>query len=863
MRTLIEDKVKANGGEYVGDLSRSVTHLITHKPEGKKYMAALRWDIRAVSIEWLNDSVERGMILNESCYDPNLPQEERGVGAWTKKEVRRDTTGKRLRDDAASAGAQNRRKLRKTASMKFNSQNEGLWGDILNQQQQSPANQSTVVGDDSLANVSIFSLNESTTSLSRLDDSTAPPTAIVPPPTREANEHPTAVGGIFGSCRFFVHGFPQMRADIICEYLTSHGGRISPSLDDLASPRQPEPPKQRFLVVPQASQPDTHPGLPPSDDGADSDPSVQIVTEFWIERCVHGRRLCDPADHVLGRPFPRFPLAGFADLTICTTGFANERLNQIEKTVVQLGARYAEKLNSHASVLVVADDPEADPKLKLEYARLHAIPVVGAEWLWQCIAAGSRVPWDEKYLLQKLEPATATHSSPAAAAVPPSRDGGVATEKAHQQEKQKLQKTVSSPALPPRKPRPEPMSARGASSSKSAWVDRSAFQDGGSAAESEDPSAVPEQDIEVGDSHYQTAPTQLAEDAEGSAVLREASSNALNNQKSPLSPSQQKETAATDHHRDRQRKFKRFPTGGSIADSEAADDDDNDNDDDNDERPQEVVAAAADREAKERGKEAAARKHQQEERERQKQARTAREKQEMSRRLNSLMMMSSHDSSNGSGAGAGDDDNNHDVSMATVQRRKREVLGRAISNVSAASSNGSAESSAAYINNDHLNGGNKAGTRSTRTGSVGVSGSFMSAASGSGSGPHQLFDREAGSGEPPAGERPPPATQLQYDNPEARQHREVIMDRILKKRGAAATGQGTTAAGPSKKGGNDAAVGDAEKEESDIKQQQQKTLANLDADAMAGTGAGISASMAGSVSSGVPTRRTSRRQKGF
>ena len=55
---MIEEKVKANGGEYVGDLSKKVTHLITYKPEGKKYKAAINWGIRAVSIEWLHDSVE-------------------------------------------------------------------------------------------------------------------------------------------------------------------------------------------------------------------------------------------------------------------------------------------------------------------------------------------------------------------------------------------------------------------------------------------------------------------------------------------------------------------------------------------------------------------------------------------------------------------------------------------------------------------------------------------------------------------------------------------------------------------------------------------------------------------------------------
>lgn len=910
MRTIIEEKVRSNGGEYVGDLSRSVTHLITYKPEGKKYMAALRWDIRAVSIEWLNDSAERGMILNESCYDPTLPQEERGVGAWTRKEIRRDTTGKRLRDDTASAGAQNRRKLRKTASLKFNSQNGNLWGDILNQQ--SPANQSTIVADDSLGDVSYISLNNESANVSRQEDdaaafasdTTGPPTLPPPPPSKGPDQ--PAAEGVFASCLFFVHGFPSIKADIIREYLTSHGGRISASLDDVASSRHSEPLTQRFLVVPQTSQPDTHPGIPPPSPSSSSNEEVHIVTEFYIERCVHGKRLCDPADHVLGRPFPRFPIAAFAGLTINTTGFADERLNQVEKTVVQLGAAYSEKFNARASVLVA---PGADcvPKPKRDFARHHAIPLVDAEWLWQCIATGSRVPWD-KYLLQKLEP--------------PSENTAEQQAREREKEKRKLQKTISEPVLPSRKPRPEP--ATRPSPSRSAWVDRSAFQDDESAAAASRTAkapAIPEQEEQVDESLYETAPTQLLEDTEAdhshhgtSTALRERTSNALN--KSPTTPQKAAAAAATAVGADN-RKLKRIPTGGTIADSEAAeDDDDNNNNNNNNSNSQAPTITSRSRhgteeeppreeEAVDKGMEeeataAATRKRRQQQNlDREKQERTAREKREMSRRLNSLM--SSHNNNNtssgkngkngkngGSGSGSGGGNDGNDAAGAgvgpTLQRRKREVLGRAISNVSAASSNASAESGANNNNNNNndMNGGgsNKAGMpRTGRAGSVG--GSFMSAASGSGLQQQQqhqhhhhqqLFDKEAGVGEPE--EQPPPATQLEYDNPEARRHRAVVMDRILRKKGGGSKGAAAAAAGDKKtKGGGgvgdeDVGRGGEGEEEQEgnkktqLSQEKIRTLANLDAD-VGGVSSGITSSSGGGGGSGVATRRTSRRQKGF
>ncbi len=828
---MIEAKVKENGGEYVGDLSKSVTHLITHKPEGKKYTAALRWGIQPVSIEWLHDSVERGMILDESCYYPTLPPEKRGVGAWTRKEVRRESTGKRLREDGASTAALHKRKLRKTASMKLTSQNENLWGDILNQH--SPATSLIIAPDDQAADTSIISVDEPVV----LQPESVPRISEILPVNNvpEGSER-----GVFAGCRFLVHGFPPAKTDIVCEHLTSHGGLISTSVDDVASPRHPEPTGRRFLIVPQTSQPDSYPQLPPEGEGERESEGVgvHVVTEFYLERCIHGRRLCDPAEHVLGRPFPQFPVEGFAGLVICTTGFRDEQLNQVEKAVVQLGARYAESFNARASLLVSPSlDRVRGPKR--EFARSLGIPLVDAEWLWRCIATGSLVPWGE-HLLQEL--------------------GGDSGAKG-QQQRRKLHKVASEPVL--RKPKRV--------SPAREWFDRSVFRDddGPAAPRTAGEPAVSRQK-QADESSYETAPTHAVEDTEPTTVLREASTNALNN-KSPLSPQRQKKQQPD-------RQLKRFPTGGTVADSDA---------DDNSQAlsfaiPAPALTPATDAEAEAA---AAARKRHLLREEREKQEKAAREKKEMSRRLNSLMMASHGNHSSNNGCSNGEDSpvigggGGGGGSVAAQQRRKREVLGRAISNVSAASSNGSADSSSL---------GPTAVTTTAATtatnGGKAVTGaadevSFASAASGGSGGggglQHLLFDKmldpaaeeQAGArqqqqqhdhdqdhGRDDGGDReqqqprPPPATQLQYDNPEAREHRAAVMDRILRKKGG----------GVEKKGGGAVDRGDraGRRQQRQSGQQEELTFADLEAAGLGGGGEGGVAAIS-------TTRRATRRQKGF
>lgn len=681
-RTMIEGKVKMNGGDYVGDLSKRVTHLIVCKPEGKKYVAARKWGIRTVAIEWLHDSIERGMILNEECYDPTFPLEERGNGAWIRRDVKRASLGKRSRDGAAVPLVDDgRRKLRKTASMKFTSQGDSLWGDIV---KQSSTNLSKPNIEERPASVppNILAI-ESVTPV------------VASPQLAQPNSHTEQVeGGIFSGCRFYVYGFPRNRREVVQHHITSHDGQISESLKDAASPIHSEPSDRRYLIVPQTSQPESHPPLPEG---------MRIVTEFYIERCVHNKVLAKPNDHVLGQPFPQFPIDGFGELAICTAGFRNEQLNQVEKTIIQLGAAYSERLNAQCSLLLC---PSLDGvrKQKLDFAIQSKIPVVNADWLWQCITTGCLAPWN-KFVFKGAPQESQTVARPQA---PKSKA------------KDKTTWSRSKPA-----PRKEQGSKPSAPATKHD-IDMTAF---------DDDMPLPQENTvrreESQESNYETAPTHQAEDMDveptaESAPLSEMTSNALNK-----SPSPQKTVAPP-------RKLKRFPTGGEIGDSESGEESD-----DPHSLPERDDSA----------------KNAEEERKRQAERAKEAQREEMSKQLNSLVP---HDGIIQDGTGM------KPQPAPRQQRRRREILGRATSNVSTASS-ASAES-LAHISSSksNLRRTESIASRIDGSGAFGLMDKVMMQHGDSGD------SNQARQG----GDSPPPATQLEYDNSEARRHRAAVIERM-------------------------------------------------------------------------------------
>ena len=118
-----------NGGEYRGNLTHDVTHLVAKEPSGAKYSYAGLWGIRIVAVEWLEQSFERGMILDESFYHLSIPQADRGRDAWIRRSNSTTSLGKRPRVDEIVP--QNARKLRRTASARLSSQNMGFWSEFV------------------------------------------------------------------------------------------------------------------------------------------------------------------------------------------------------------------------------------------------------------------------------------------------------------------------------------------------------------------------------------------------------------------------------------------------------------------------------------------------------------------------------------------------------------------------------------------------------------------------------------------------------------------------------------------------------------------------------------------------------------
>eukprot|EP00118_Oscarella_pearsei_P004465 m.19150 g.19150 ORF g.19150 m.19150 type:complete len:1238 (+) comp27800_c0_seq1:76-3789(+) len=68
-RLAVKRLVEENGGKYSGELDKeNCTHLVAGRKSGDKYEFAQKWEVTSVSPQWLYDSVEAGVCLDEAQY---------------------------------------------------------------------------------------------------------------------------------------------------------------------------------------------------------------------------------------------------------------------------------------------------------------------------------------------------------------------------------------------------------------------------------------------------------------------------------------------------------------------------------------------------------------------------------------------------------------------------------------------------------------------------------------------------------------------------------------------------------------------------------------------------------------------------
>lgn len=200
-RNYLRKTLSANGAEFRKDLTKSVTHLVAKEPSGEKYKHAREWKIHVVSVKWFEDSMERGMVLDESRYDPTLPVEKQGVGAWerdvSQKPVKREPTGTSANPRA--------RKLRRVTSSKLGDQNEGIWGDIVGGGFTVEQNPATTVPPKEQKPPLAAQRSKLQTARSFVSDSTVPDKRVSSfLLDNDADEEPK---GFLDGCQFYIHGF--------------------------------------------------------------------------------------------------------------------------------------------------------------------------------------------------------------------------------------------------------------------------------------------------------------------------------------------------------------------------------------------------------------------------------------------------------------------------------------------------------------------------------------------------------------------------------------------------------------------------------------------------------------------------------
>ncbi|KAK4633509.1 S-M checkpoint control protein rad4 [Fulvia fulva] len=383
-RKEIEETVKGNGGRYNGDLTKHVTHLIAARPEGPKYTHAKQWQINVVSLKWIEDCLVRGMALDETLYRPELPLEQQGKGAFRTKRP----LDKRPREAAPVAAGEKpgRKKMRKSASMRLDSQSQDMWRDISAQEVQVDNTEMDAWNDES----------QSAAPVPRPASRHRPEAPAEPAAHREQN-------GLFSGHFILIQGFDDAKARKLKRFLEPNGATIVQSPNELEAASGVSGFQSRCLLMPHA-QPIVLPGVPPG---------TILVTEWWVERCIHYRRHLDPQEDSLSSPLTNALVTGFASLTISTSGFGSVDLRQTAEAVKLMGATYQESLSPNTSVLVCA--AENLKREKALYATKHGIPVVSADWLWASYKDKQSVSFDRfRISLEAFDAKELRTSSPAA-----------------------------------------------------------------------------------------------------------------------------------------------------------------------------------------------------------------------------------------------------------------------------------------------------------------------------------------------------------------------------------------------------------------------------------------------------------------
>ncbi|KAI5811023.1 BRCT domain-containing protein [Peziza echinospora] len=411
-RAQIQATLQQNGAAYHPDLTRHVTHLIAAVAEGRKYDFARQWQLKVVAPEWLYDSIERGMALDEACYDPILPKEQIGVGARPLPPAPKTPAAGTGREDAGSAidshtrlqqddlSQIGKRKIRENITRRIEGQSQSIWEDIMGQAGNSKAKKRDEWDESREETSESIQKPKARRARNTVEDDDEDENEEQTKPSDIGQQLESTHLGMFAGKLFCIYGFEERKLSVLEAAISSHFGTVYSFTDLQSKNRDMSDYRQCIIVVPEIFQTSTHLAIEKL-----GIPNVEIlvVSYWWLERCLHLKNFILPAPPSARRDIMDFvcfpfssnlPLNGFGELEITTTGFSGIDATHISKLIKLTGAKYSDTLTYKQTTAVICA-VESGKSEKAQSAREWGIPVISLNWLRDCIEEEKLLEFDE------------------------------------------------------------------------------------------------------------------------------------------------------------------------------------------------------------------------------------------------------------------------------------------------------------------------------------------------------------------------------------------------------------------------------------------------------------------------------------